>query len=152
MLHNTKSSGFTLIEVMVVLAIFGALMLMGLFFDFTFYRGTSFNTDVDVFASVLQRARARAINNINEADHGVYVDSDEYVLFQCSNPGCSYSSGRNPAFDQEISRNPGLGFGTFSEVVFTQLSGNSNFDGNIQISGYGKTASFSLNYEGLINR
>jgi|SRR3989344_1626533 len=140
------SAGFTMIEILVVLAIFGALMMMGLFFDFTFYRGTSFNTDVDIFASILQRARARAVNNINESNHGVYIDTGDYVLFQ----GNSY--GANPSFDQRISRNPNVNFSGASEIVFSQISGNSSFEGDLIIDGFGKTTTISLNHEGLINR
>jgi len=121
--------------------------VMGLFFDFTFYRGTSFGTDVDMFASVLQRARARAVNNINESAHGVYIDSNRYIIFQ----GDSYAL-RDTSLDQQISRNPGLNFSGASEIVFRQLSGDSNFEGDIIVSGFGKTATISLNYEGLINR
>ena len=142
---RSLSAGFTMIEVLVVLTIFGALMLMGLFFDLSFYRGTSFATDVDAFASVLQRARARAVNNINGSAHGVYIDTDSYILFQ----GSTYAGSTN---HEPISKNPGLNFSGASEVVFTQLSGGSNFEGDIIISGFGKTATISLNYEGLINR
>ncbi len=142
-----QEHGFTLVEVLVVIAIFGALVMMGLFFDFTFYRGASFHADVDIFASILQRARAKAINNINESDHGVYIDTDDYVLFQ----GDSYAL-RNTTFDQVISRNPNVNFSGTSEVVFRQLSGDSSFEGNLVINGSGKSATISLNYEGLINR
>lgn len=143
-------NGFTLFEVIVVLAIFSALMLMGLFFDLTFYRGTSFNTDVDIFASILQRARARAINNINESNHGVCVDTDNFVLFEGDD--CLTATVKD-----NISRNPGLSFSgipaiSVSGIVFSRLSGDSNFEGNIIIGGFGKTATIQLNYEGLINR
>lgn len=141
-----NSQGFTLVEVAVVMAIFGFLVAMGLFFDFSLYRGSSFHSDVDIFASVLQRARSRAINNINESRHGVFIDSDKYVLFQ----GSSY--GLEPGFDQPISRNGGLVFGGPSEIIFDQLSGDSNFEGDIIISGNGKTATVTMNNEGLINR
>jgi prepilin-type N-terminal cleavage/methylation domain-containing protein len=141
---SKNQSGFTMLEVLVVLSIFGALIMMGLFFDFTFYRGTAFSTDVDAFASILQRARAKAINNINESNHGVYIDADNYELFE----GDSYAT----AIDtQSISRSSEISF-SHTEFVFSQLSGDSNFEGDIIITGFGKTAVISMNNEGLINR
>jgi prepilin-type N-terminal cleavage/methylation domain-containing protein len=152
---SKNHSGFTLIEVMVVIAIFGMLFLMGLFFDFSFYRGTSFGTDTDNYASVLRRARAMAINNINGRDQGVHLLPDSYVLFQCplATPGCLYSS-RDVTLDHSISRNPGLNFSatTPSDIVFSRLSGDSNFEGIVTVSGFGKTATININNEGLINR
>lgn len=141
-----KGGGFTLIEVAIVMAIFGFLVAMGLFFDFSLYRGSSFHSDVDIFASVLQRSRARAINNVNESKHGVFIDSDKYVLFQ----GASYGS--KPAFDQPILRNPGLNFNGPSEIIFDQISGDADFEGDIIITGNGKEATITINHEGLINR
>ena len=133
-----------MIELVVVLAIFGAIMIMGLFFDFTFYRGSSLNADVDIFVSVLQRARAKAINNINESNHGIYIGPDDYVLFQ----GEVYTDPlRDKSFDQNISRHSGLLF-NISELVFSRISGNSSFEGDIIITGSNKIATISLNHEG----
>lgn len=145
--------GFTFIELMIVMAILSSLFMMGLFFDMTFYRGNSFSTDVDSFASILQRARAKSINNINAGSHGVYIGSNNYVLFQCpaSVANCTYAS-RDPALDQSISHNPGLTFSGASEVVFSRLSGDSSFEGFLVINGSGKSTSLYLNNEGLINR
>ena len=142
-----KNRGFTLIEVLVVIFIFTALLAMSAFFNITFYKGSSFGVDVDTFTTVLQRARGKAMSNINQLNQGVYIDTTKYVLFQ----GDSFAT-RNSAFDQDISRNSNLTFTGPSEVVFGQLSGSSSFQGNIIIKDGPKTATVSLNYEGLIKR
>ena len=133
-----------MIEVIVVMAIFSALVGMSAFFDLTFYRGSSFNSDYDVFIAVLQRSRARAVNNINGSKHGLYIDSDKYILFQ----GDDYATATAA---EEISRNPDISYTGAVEVVFNQLSGDSSFGGKIVLSDGFKTATVSFNNEGQID-
>lgn len=142
-----RHKGFTLIEIIIVMAIFSALAAIGTFFNFSFYGSSSLQADADIFTSSLQRARSRAVNNINESRHGLYIDSSEYILFQ----GDSFVT-RNPSLDEPVSRNPNLIFIGPTAVVFSQLSGDSSFQGDIVITSGFKTATVSLNYAGRINR
>lgn len=137
-----------MIEVLVVIAIFSALFAMSAFFYITFYRSSNFNVDVDAFVTVLQRARGKAMSNTNQFEQGVYIDSARYVLFQ----GNAY--GVNPSLNQDISRNSVLTFNGApgSGIIFSRLSGDSNFEGNIIITDGFKTATVSINYEGQIKR
>jgi len=144
----THKNGFTVIEVLVVVFIFTALLAMSAFFNITFYKGSNFGIDVDTFATVLQRARGKAMSNINQLDQGVYVEATKYVLFQ----GTSY----NPLspLNQDITRNSNLVFTGVpaTGVIFSRLSGDSNVSENIIIKDGPKTATVSLNYEGQIKR
>lgn len=143
-IRNQK--GFTLVEILVVMAILASLLSMGLFFDFAFYRHTSFGTDVDTFTAVLRRARAKAINNIDASEHGVYVSVDKFILFE----GSSYPTA---TATEEISRNTGMTFSGIpvNGIVFSRLSGDSGFEGDITITGFEKTKVITINNEGLIN-
>lgn len=141
---TNKQRGFTLVEIIVVMAIFSALAVMAAFFDSTFYRGNSFGTDYDVFVAVVQRVRAKAINNINESKHGVYIDSDKYVLFEGDDYGSAVAT-------EEISRNENIAIAGASEIVFSQLSGDSNFSGSVILSDGFRTATMLINDEGQIN-
>ena len=133
-----------MVEVLIVMGIFIILTAMSVFFDMSFYRGTSFNSDYDMFVGVLQRTRSRAINNINESRHGLRIGTEKYILFRVDPSGTEY-------VNEEISRNPSTDFNGFSEVIFYRLSGSSNFSGNIILTDGAKTATVSINDEGQID-
>lgn len=137
-------AGFTLIEVLVVVAMFSTLAGMTAFFNLSFYKGSSFTSDYDAFIAVLQRVRAKAISNINESNHGLYIDADKYILFE----GDSYLTATDT---QDISRNSNITITGASEIVFSQLSGDSNFNGILVLTEGTRTATVSLNNEGRID-
>lgn len=147
-----RASGFTLIEVLVVLSIITVLVSVSLFFDVSSYRGDAFRAERNVLVVAMQTARADALNNINQEMHGVAINPagyDGYVIFE----GNDYASS-NPLLRTEIpaiypvmldASSPG-------EVVFTQLSGNANYTGEIKLIDTQRNASTSIviNYEGKI--
>lgn len=146
------SEGFTLIEILVLMAIMGTLIGMGLFFTLDAYRGSLFRSEVSVVVNLLQKARNQAINNIGQSPHGVRFESDKYVLFHRD----SYGSG-NPT-DEEIIANPTisvLGPSDPFEVIFEQLTGNdqSGITGDIMVTiQYGaRSVEITISDEGRID-
>lgn len=73
MLPNTSapSKGFTLIEVVIVMAIVGFLAVFGIIVGLDSYSRYNFHSEVDDAVAMLQRARSEAINNIGGVAHGV---------------------------------------------------------------------------------
>jgi len=86
---NTKSknnSGFTLIEVLITM---GMLTLMaGIVgtLSMSDYFAYDFRAERNLAVSLLQKARAQAIANVNQSEfgHGVFIDTanDRYVLYE----------------------------------------------------------------------
>ena len=140
-------TGFTLIEILVLIAIMGTLIGMGLFFTLDAYRGSLFRSEVSVVVNLLQKARNQAINNIGQSPHGVRFESDEYVLFHRD----SYGSG-DPT-DEEIIANPTISVTGLSEVVFDQLTGrvDPGMTGDITVQYGGRAAIININDEGRID-
>src|SRR5438876_578690 len=66
--------GFTLIEVMIVMAIFALLASLGLIIGMDFYRSYSFNSERNVALAVLRKARTEAMVNVDQAAHGVRIE------------------------------------------------------------------------------
>lgn len=150
--------GFTLTELLIVVSIITLLAGLTLFVDLNSYRGDAFRAEVSSFGGALQTARADALNNINQARHGVAIHPDGcdgYVIFE----GNDYAAA-NRALDVCIKASyGGVTISPSSEVVFDQLSGNaltntgSNYDGVITLTDPNRnmTATISINHEGKIS-
>lgn len=149
-LNNKKNPclvwGFTLIETIIAIAILTIIASLGLVFGIDFYKTYSLDAERNMIVSVLQKARSRAQNNINQSPHGVSFQANEYIIFQ----GASYIS-RSVAYDQIIPKNPAIVVNGFSEAVFEQLNGNSQTIGDIVLDNGKRLAIISINNEGRIN-
>ena len=137
-------SGFTVIEILIAIGLLVIIISLGLFLSLDIYRTDSMSAERDRVLGILHNARTRSINNVNESRHGVYFDSDKFVLFQ----GSSYnpSDPQNKDFEYATSiiyTNP-------FEITFEQLTGNASNTGSIVLSGQGRTATISFNSEGRI--
>lgn len=142
-----KRTGFTLIEVSLAIAIIMIVGGAGLFVGFDQYRGYSLLAERDNLAAMLQRARNQAMTNINEAPHGLSVQSQNFVVFQ----GASYAA-RNTAYDEIFPRYALVSTSGINEVVFRQLRGDvAAGTGDINLTNGLKTLTVSVNGEGRIN-
>ncbi len=118
--------GFTLAEIVIVMAIFSILAVSLLFLDLNNFRGDSFRAEVTTIGTLLQTARANSLNNIDQAPHGVaffpFDYPHSYVLFEGESYGLRDAT-RDQVFDASY---PILFAATApTEVVFSQLSGDA---------------------------
>lgn len=142
-----NKQGFSLIELLIVIAIIVVISGLGLFVGLDFYKTYALNSERDIVTSVLMKARNRAANNLNESPHGLYIDSNGYTIFQ----GISYAL-RDQSHDEPIKRNNAVNVSGLQEVVFEQLSGNlTTTEGEITLSNGARSIIISLNNEGRIN-
>lgn len=65
--------GFTLVEILVTVAIFAVLINLGLLIGLDDYRAYAFRQQRDTIISELRQARARAMNNIDQTSHSVTI-------------------------------------------------------------------------------
>lgn len=117
--------GFTVIELLVVVALFIVLTSLSIYLSFDMYRGYAWRTEQDVIVSALQKARAQSMANLclgsctDGKRHGVAILADKYVIFQ----GDSYAA-RDVSFDEAFDASPVVGHSPVNtEVVFERLSG-----------------------------
>lgn len=137
--------GFTLIEVLIVVALIASFAALVLFVSIDFYRSFALEAERDQFVALARKARQEAQDNIRGVPHGVRVESDRFVAFS----GASYA-GRDPVWDEPVMRSPGLAANGLSEVVFGQLSATSSASGTIALSGGNHARAIEINYEGRI--
>lgn len=141
-----RNSGFSLIEMLVVIALMAALAAIGLIAGLDSYQRYLFRSDLDTAAALLQKARSSALNNIGEASHGVYFgDTGKFVLFR----GASYAL-RNPSYDLPIEKSKVVSASGLREVVFVPLSGETA-GGNIVLSDGARNVAITINNEGGIS-
>lgn len=153
---KNMQSGFTLIEMLVVMGILTMLGSLALFVNLDTYYGFMFRSERDTLISTLQKARSQSMNNIclgagcvDGKPHGVHVKKGEYTIFQ----GGSYAA-RDTAVDEIIfSQNNAIELSTTSlEVVFGQLSGDIASVQEIGLfDNAGHHSTTSINTEGRIS-
>ncbi|KKT41198.1 MAG: hypothetical protein UW30_C0011G0029 [Candidatus Giovannonibacteria bacterium GW2011_GWA2_44_13b] len=146
-----RSGGFSLVEILVVIAILTALAVMGVIVGLDTYSRQSFNSELNDAVALLQRARSQSINNIGGTPHGVCFDPtkcpDENILFK----GADFAT-RDANFDIKIEKSPAVGYSN-SEVVFEQLSGRAlacAMPCTVSMSGI-RDVNITINYEGRID-
>ena len=158
---STLEQGFTLIEIIVVMAMLAMIGSLTLIASLQSFYSSSFRDERDAIVTTLFKARAQAVNNIclgaagactDGRPHGVHFAAGVYTIFQ----GASYAT-RDTIADQTFtpSYSISLAPGSFSDVVFEQLSGDATTSPmgvwtlNLQDS-TSKTSTITLNSEGQI--
>lgn len=144
--------GFTLIEIVITIAIFSMLLGMGLIMSMETFRGTIYRSEEGTIVSLFERARSRAMNNINQSSWGVCYIAPNYVIFK----GSSCSA---PAVTDSIDANTSVASASnfsskFPTVVFTQLSGTTTAPVgspfNLAVTQDSRSDVISINNEGTI--
>ncbi len=118
--------GFTLIEILVVVAIVTIILALGVPIGVDTFKTYTRRSERDIVVSIFERARNMAINNIDESPHGVCFDDvgRNYVLFS----GSAYDP--NDSRNEPIPASSGVSLDNFpicragQAIVFAQLSGD----------------------------
>ncbi len=124
------TKGFTLIEVLIVIGLLAIIGGFSAVATLDNYRMSAFRDERKTLVTALQKARAEALNNIDQKAHGVAVlPSDhpsDYVIFE----GDDYATADHDK-DQLIpsSYSVELEAGSVQEVKFAQLSAVASCDG-----------------------
>lgn len=133
-----------MIELLVVMGIFGILFSIGAPVGWDFYLNYQLDSETQLLTSVLQYARNLSLVNYNEADHGIYVSSANLVIFQ----GSSYA-GRTASQDKTFPRVSAITISGATELVFSNLSGQTAST-TFSITDGRKTKYVYVNPEGLV--
>lgn len=146
------SSGFTLIEVLVVVVIMSVIVSSSLFFTTSNLKWELLMSERRQLVMALQIARADAMNNIRQKPHGVAFSPSGvggYVIFT----GQNYNSRELTTESIVLTNNMVvLGSSTPFEIIFSQLAGTTNYAGEIVLydQSSNSSTSVSINHEGKI--
>jgi prepilin-type N-terminal cleavage/methylation domain-containing protein len=132
-LHTMKREGFTLIEVLVVIAIAAILFAVTLVGLSGLRDETDLGLAVDDAVSFLQSARAKTLSSEGGSDYGVHFETSKFVLFK----GNTYSAidpnniVRNVPSSIEIS--PITLNGGVVDLLFKRLTGETTEHGTVTL-------------------
>lgn len=137
-------NGFTLIELLIVMGVLALLAAVGVPIGLDFYLDYQLDSETSLLVSVLQQARNLAMINRNESNHGVYLASEDFIIFQ----GATFA-GRVVAQDRFFPRAYSISVTSPTELVFAALSGQTA-SSTYSLSDGRKTRNVYVNEEGLI--
>ncbi len=145
--------GFTLTELLIVIALMGSIFAFGTVMSMRSIARSSVIEERDLFVSLLlSGTRAHAMANVEESDHGIYIDNTnkKYVLFTGDTYSASDPDNRVTSFtnsDLSITNSSGD-----STIIFEALSGDViDGAGTISISGNDITQEIIISEVGQIN-
>jgi len=136
-MRNIKKTGYTLIELLIVLGIFIVIGAIYVQVFQSFQKKTDIDSDAQKIFSVLELAKTKTLSSEQGSQYGVYfdnsIDPNQCVIFK----GENYAQ-REPSFDEiyflldknEIYQ---IDLGGTSEVVFERLIGSAAQAGSISL-------------------
>lgn len=151
--------GFTVVELLVALAIFATLAGLGLGFGLDFYRQYSFHSDVSVLAENLSMARRQSMVQLYGQEHGVHVEGGRYVVFRGPMPVTFDPS--DPANREVLAPSLSLPQDSSFEIIFELLSGRARNglgqpcevevrNCTLNLTYFGQSQAISISSEGAI--
>lgn len=141
------SRGFTILEVLLVLALGTALVGVVVPVGLRYYQTQVFDETTILLVSVLTRAQGDARLGRDDAAHGVKFLPDRFVRFT----GTSYAM-RDPSRDEIFPLPSGATLISLpDEFVFAEVTGIPNATGTALFSLYGNTRTITIEAGGIIS-
>jgi len=131
-------------EIILVVAILGLILAISLPVGWNFYFDYQLNSERELLKSVLKQAENLSFINHNESRHGVYINSDNFILFE----GNTFAS-RNSAEDRFFARTKSISVSGPTEIVFETLSAKTA-SSTYSLNNSQKTLYLYINSEGTI--
>lgn len=125
------SSGFTLIEIVVAVAILGIFVLIALQTLGLFGRQVNLDTTSQKMVSTLQLARNKTLAAEDESQYGVHFEQSKYTLFK----GSTYVSTDpdNVEYDLSTTEIYDINLSGGDDIVFDRIRGTTSNSGNVSV-------------------
>ncbi len=109
---------FTLVEIILVIAVFGILISFLVPVGLNFYKSQQLEAVTQELIQTLRRAQLKAMSVEMDSSFGVYLTNDNYTLFK----GNSYED-RDTQYDEVFDLSQIIRISGLSEVVFLKFEG-----------------------------
>lgn len=145
--HRTYSpdKGFSLVEVLISIAILLVLAGIGTPYTLNMYRRYQLISERIILTSLLREARTLSMSGAGGSDYGVHIASSQFTLFE----GPSYAS-RTQSKDQTFTRETNVTITGPSEFTFKYLTGNTASK-SFTLTNTTKTGKIYVNKQGRID-
>jgi len=129
-------------ELMIVVAI---LLSLGLPVAYDFYLDYQLSSEAMILAAVFSQARNQSMVNYNEARHGVFLNTNNFVIYE----GNTYV-GRVAGKDVLFPRTAMVSVSGFNDLNFESLSGRTSST-TVTLSDSRKNKHIHINAEGMVD-
>lgn len=150
---GTSTKAFTLMEIVVVLAILGVAIGLFALYGQTSQLRADLNSQRDVFVSYLKLAQSSAASGKGSVSHGIHLEDDSYIVFA----GDTYVEDGNGNFTLTFPKtlifdNINLN-GAGTDIIFEPPFGETETYGTVDIFSeqINKSIQITINSLGLIN-
>lgn len=133
-LHTSSSRGFTLIEVLVSLAILAIISVIGLNSFSTVNTGKALDLETEKVVSLIATARALTLSAKDGAAYGVHFEERKAVLFKGPSYTVGAPSNQEQALHDAVRTSAVALAGGGAEVLFTKLTGATAQSGVITLA------------------
>jgi prepilin-type N-terminal cleavage/methylation domain-containing protein len=146
-MNKAAAAGFTLLEVLLCVAILGALMGLSIPVYESFTRRNDLDLTTQSLAAALRRAETYARLQNGDSDWSVEIQSSAVTLFKGTN-----FAGRNTNFDEVLSVPGTITPSGLTEVQFSRFTAAPNTTGSITLtSTTSDTRTVTLNAKGTVD-
>lgn len=145
-----KQKGFSVVEVLIALAILALLSTIVLSSFLNSRKAQSLSLDADAVAQLIRQARSQTISSRGSSQYGVRFASTTATLFTGSTyiPGTPTNSIFTVSAGNSISAISLSGGG--SDIVFSRLSGEASRSGTITLSSVGGSKTITVYATGVV--
>ncbi len=139
-------TGFTLIEVLLVLALLGLIVGLAAPVVWSFSMQNDLDLETAIAAQTMRRAQSLAVYGSNDSSWGVKLESRDVTLFS----GSSFA-GRDLDFDEVFHLPSVLTVAGPSEIIFSKLNGQPGATGTLVLSNnIDQSRTLNINAAGMV--
>lgn len=146
-----KKGGFSLIEVIMVLAIIGILIYIIVPSFNKMREDQVLKTTTQEVVSSINKARSQSISSVNSSEYGIHFQSDKIALFK----GTTYSP--SDANNEYIILSSGASLSSINltggaiDIYFDRLTGAPNKIGSVTVSVSSRTKVITISATGAVS-
>jgi prepilin-type N-terminal cleavage/methylation domain-containing protein len=144
-----NQKGFTLVELLLVLAIFVILFAIVGTISLNTLPSTQLTTQTDRVESMLRKAQSRTVSRHADTVWGVHLTSSDATLFA----GVSYAA-RDVSYDETLTFPSGVTVSGLTDILFAYRTGATSNTGTITLThaATGTTKTLTVNTSGAVEQ